>query len=106
MRGTREGEPADGKPRSVLVTGAFWAATGERAVKTFAQGAVLVIGVAGVTPADVDWKGALMGGAFGAVLSVLTSVSSAGVGNPGPSLASEELAPQDPPADTALGKKV
>lgn len=78
---------------SVLTSGAFWAAAAERAVKTFAQAIVLVIGVAGFTPADVDWQQVLLGGAFGALLSVLSSIVSAPIGNAGPSLSAEVLTP-------------
>lgn len=85
---------------SVLATASFWSATAERAIKTFCQTVLAVIGIAGVTPADVDWKQLLLAGAFGALASVLTSVGSAGVGSEGPSLGAEELV--DP---TARGKK-
>jgi hypothetical protein len=86
---------------SVLATGAFWAAAAERAVKSFAQTMLAVVGIAGVTPADVDWQQVLLAGAFGALLSLLTSVASAPVGNAGPSLAAEVLSPPAPavPAD-------
>ena len=83
---------------SVLATGQFWAATAERAVKTFCQGILAVIGVGALTPADVDWKQVLLGAGIAAGASVLSSVVSAGAGNPGPSLSSEELVPL-PPAE-------
>jgi hypothetical protein len=88
---------------SVLVTRAFWAATLERAVKTAAQAALALIGVAGVTPADLDWKEIALGAGFGALASLLTSIASSGVGNAGPSLSSEVLTPPAPaiPADDA-----
>lgn len=79
--------------RSVLLTGEFWSAAGERAVKTAAQTAVAIVGIAGLTPADIDWTQAAGAAGLGALASLLTSVASAGVGNPGPSLTSEELAP-------------
>jgi hypothetical protein len=88
----------EGGPVSVFASGEFWSATLERAFKTFAQTILAVIGIAGVTPADVDWKQVLLAGGFGALASVLTSVASAGAGNAGPSLASEELVPK-PPAE-------
>jgi hypothetical protein len=37
-------------------------------------------------------------GGIAAAVSLLTSIASAGVGNPGPSLATEELVPPTPPA--------
>ena len=92
-----------GSKMSVLTTKEFWAAAIERAVRTFAQSVLAVVGIAGVTPADIDWKQALAVGGLGALASLLTSVASAGVGNRGPSLATEELKPPAPavPADEA-----
>lgn len=86
---------------SVLGSGAFWSSAVERAIKTFAQSIVAVIGVAGFTPADVDWKQLLAVGGIAAAVSLLTSVASSGAGNAGPSLASEVLSPPAPavPAD-------
>jgi hypothetical protein len=94
--------PNGGNKMSVLATGAFWAATLERAVKTFCQSVLAVIGVAGVTPVDVDWKEVLLMGAFGALASILTSVVSAPVGNAGPSFGGPEvLTPPAPPVPAA-----
>ena len=86
---------------SVLATGAFWSAAIERAIRTFAQSIIAVVSVAGFTPADVDWKQLLAVGGIAAGVSLLTSVASSGVGNAGPSLASEVLSPPAPavPAD-------
>lgn len=86
---------------SVLTTGAFWGAALERAVKTFCQSVLGVIGVAGVTPLDVNWQETLLVGAFGALASLLTSVGSAPIGNAGPSFGPEVLTPPAPaiPAD-------
>jgi hypothetical protein len=86
---------------SVLTTGAFWSAAIERAVKTAAQSVLVVLGVGATTPADIDWKEALLGAGIGALMSLLTSIASSGVGNVGPSLTSEVLSPPAPeiPAD-------
>lgn len=59
----------------------FWQDTAERAVKTFAQ-ALLGVFVAGVTIMSVSWVDALAVGATAALVSVLTSVASAGAKNP------------------------
>ena len=66
-----------------LFTGSFWLDALERAVKTAAQ---TVLGAVGVNAADVtslDWKeiGILTGVTAG--LSVLTSIVSTSVGEPG-----------------------
>lgn len=53
----------------------FWRATGIRAVKTFCQTAVALIGTnaAGITA--VDWVGVASGAALAGVVSVLTSLA-------------------------------
>lgn len=76
-------------------TRAFWKATAERAVKTGAQALILAWPVAdGVLDIfHVNFErgaGVFLGGA---VLSVLTSLVSAGVGNTGPSLSTEKVDP-------------
>lgn len=76
-------------------TVAFWKATTERAVKTFAQtlGALLV---AGVSFADVPWDNALSVSGVATLASVLTSVVGANIGTAGPSLANEVVSPPAP----------
>ena len=59
----------------------FWQDTAERAIKTAAQ-AILAVFVAGVTIMSVDWVDTLAIGATAALVSVLTSIASAGVRNP------------------------
>jgi len=74
-------------------TSEFWKQAAERAVKTFAQTLVaagLVVGVAGWD----EWQAALIAAGIAALLSVATSVASAGFGDKGtPSLVSETLTP-------------
>lgn len=63
-------------------TADFWKDTAERAVKTAAQtaGGVLIIG----TPIwEIDWQAGLGITATATVLSLLTSIASAGVGTKG-----------------------
>ena len=76
----------------------FLTAALERALKTAAQSALLVIGAEQVDALTVDWLGVLGFAAGGAVLSVLSSLASAGVGNPGPSLVRAETLTAAPPA--------
>ncbi|MER5882726.1 holin [Streptomyces sp. NPDC001941] len=65
---------------------AFWKAAFERAVRTFAQGTIGAIGAGALSILDVDWGEAAGVGGLAAVLSVLTSVATSGVGRPGPGI--------------------
>ncbi len=83
-------------------TSSFWKATFERAIKTFAQTLVasgIVVGVAGWD----KWQAALIAAGIAALLSVITSVASIGLGDKGtPSLVKDELTPNDVPAEDDL----
>lgn len=68
----------------------FLLAIAERALKTFAQTFVAVVGVGSVLHTDSTIN-ALQVAASAAVLSVLTSLASAQFGPHGPSLASESI---------------
>ncbi|MFX4294112.1 holin [Streptomyces bohaiensis] len=69
----------------------FWRATGERAVRTFAQALAAILGAGAVDLLSVDWPGALAAAGLAAVLSVLTAVGSAGVGQHGPGVTESAL---------------
>ena len=78
-----------------MFTLAFWKATAERALKTFAQSllGVLSVAVGAATGfAGLDWGNVLQAAGVAALASVLTSLISAPVGGSGPSLAGETLA--------------
>lgn len=70
---------------------AFALATVERAVKTFAQvlGALLVADGTGII--GTHWADRLSVAGMATLLSVLTSVASAGVSGNGPSLSTEKV---------------
>jgi len=75
-----------------MFTVAFWKAAAERATKSAAQAAALVIGqdALDVNLFDADWRNVAGVAAAAAVLSFLTSIGSASVGVKGsPSLAPE-----------------
>lgn len=63
-----------------MLSKAFFKDLAERAVKTFAQTLLAVLAV-GVPIWEMDWVSALGIAAGATVLSVLTSVASAGAGN-------------------------
>lgn len=60
-----------------MLTLAFWKGLGERAIKTFAQALVAVIGTGALGILDVDWLSALSVAALATLMSVLTSVGNA-----------------------------
>lgn len=65
-----------------MFTAAFWAATGERALKTFAQSllAALTMTSAPIDVLHTSWTGTLSLALGATVLSVCTSLSSVSVG--------------------------
>ena len=70
---------------------AFIKAAIERAVKTFAQVLVSLLGVNAAGVLDVDWKGALSAAGLAAVASILTSIGSDWATGNGPSLTNAEV---------------
>lgn len=72
----------------------FWLASAERAVKTFAQTLVALIGTEMVGIHTLEWGMMLSTALTATVLSLLTSLASANLGkNPGPSLVDESTHP-------------
>ena len=77
---------------SIYFTKAFFLATLERSIKTFAQTLVAVLGVGFLDILKTDWVQSLSVAAGAAVLSILTSVASAEIGKMGgPSLTTETI---------------
>lgn len=78
-----------------MFTAAFVRAAAERAVKTFIQSlAALAVGDGVFDLFTFDWGSSLGISASAAVLSVITSLASGAVGDSGPSLGQEKLAPK------------
>ncbi|GAA3439960.1 holin [Kutzneria kofuensis] len=70
-----------------MFTLTFWQCTIERAMKTFCQALVAVLGAGSVGLLNAPWSTSLSTAGMAALLSVLTSVGSAPLGKPGtPSL--------------------
>ena len=61
----------------MIWSAAFWRGAAERAIKSFAQALVAVIGVGTVGILQVDWVGAVSAAALTAALSLLTSIGNA-----------------------------
>lgn len=92
----------------MLFTKRFWAAAAERAIKTTAQAMASVLTANATGLLDTDWIGVLSASAMAGVLSILTSVGSAGATDGSPSLSSETIIeprralPDDLPAASEL----
>ena len=65
-----------------MFTYRFWQLTIERAIKTFAQSLAAIFSAAGLGLLTVPWSASLSTAGMAAVLSVLTSMASAPVGEP------------------------
>ena len=75
---------------STILTGRFWVAAGERAVKTGAQTLASLLVASGTGLLDTDWLTAASVSGMAAVISLLTSVGSDVATGSGPSLTSSE----------------
>ena len=71
-------------------TSLFWKAVFERAVKTFCQAAVALLIGDGIGITDVNWASVASIAGLATVVSVLTSISTAGATDGNPSLGSVE----------------
>jgi hypothetical protein len=71
----------------------FWKATAERAIKTLAQTLIALLAVGQTTILTIDYQQAAAVAATATVLSILSSIVSSNIGNPGPSLVNEVALP-------------
>ena len=76
-----------------IFTKAFALAALERAAKTAAQAGLLVLGADQINALNANWADVAGFALGGAVLSLLTSVASNGIGGDGPSVATEVVEP-------------
>lgn len=75
----------------MIFTRAFALAALERATKTLAQTLAAILVADSTDLLSTDWAQALSVAGMAAVVSLLTSVASSGVGSAGPSLATERV---------------
>ncbi|MFI6979302.1 holin [Embleya sp. NPDC050154] len=69
-----------------MMTKAFWRAATERSGRTFAQALIAVFSIGTTGLMDADWAGGASVAGMAAVLSLLTSIATSGVGPEGPGL--------------------
>ena len=79
----------------------FWKDAVERALKTFAQTLIALLGVGGFGIIDAPWLSSLSVAGLAALLSVLSSVASATVGEQGSASLVPASAPTTAPATTS-----
>lgn len=68
-----------------MTTGAFWKATSERTIRTFAQALAAILGANATGILDADWGQATSVSGLAAVLALLTAVATSG-GTEGPGI--------------------
>lgn len=73
-----------------MFTFVFWKAVLERAIKTFCQVEAGFLGVAGLGILDVDWTQNLSVAGLATIVSVLTSIGTAGLTDGSPSVGNVE----------------
>ncbi|WP_274555596.1 holin [Streptomyces spiramyceticus] len=69
-----------------MFSAAFWKATAERAVRTFAQSLAAVLTAGATNLIDIEWPAALSTAGFATLLAVLTAIGASGFGARGPGL--------------------
>ena len=79
-----------------MTTLAFWKATAERGVKTFAQTLAALLVADGTDLLNSAWVARLSVAGMAALVSVLTSVGSDAATGGGPSLTNAEVVEYDP----------
>ncbi|MFI6685048.1 holin [Streptomyces sp. NPDC050485] len=70
----------------MLFTTAFWKATAERAIRTFAQALAAVLTAGATNLFDVRWTAALATAGLAALLAVLMAIGTSQLGQAGPGL--------------------
>jgi hypothetical protein len=85
-----------------LFTATFWLDAGERAIKTAAQTMLALVGVNVTDVASLNWQEMAITTAVSTGLSVLTSIVSSGIGEPGSASLLNPAPPdtlEDPPVE-------
>lgn len=80
--------------RPEMTTGQFWIDTLERAIKTMAQVVVATVGTGAVGITSLDWAQIGSLAATAGVVSIMMSLASDRIGNPGPSLVAPPPLPE------------
>ena len=80
---------------NTLYTLAFWKDATERAIKSFAQAVILALGGGAANVLTVDWYTVGGAGVGGMILSLLTSIASAGIADKGTASLSKAVGPAE-----------
>ncbi|WP_037860358.1 holin [Streptomyces sp. NRRL S-241] len=80
-----------------MLTRAFWKATGERSIRTFAQAVIATLSADQLGLLDVDWGQAASIGGLASVLAILTAIATSG-GTEGPGITETVRPPANSPA--------
>ena len=84
-----------------MITGKFWTAAAERALKTAAQSLLVTLGAGAINILEVPWGAALAVAGGGAVASLLTSIVSSSAAGEGPALFGPETVEPAAPATSS-----
>ncbi|MFI6700328.1 holin [Streptomyces sp. NPDC050509] len=84
-----------------MTTSAFWTATFERMIRTFAQAVLALLGGDGLGLVDVDWGTALSVGGLAAVAALLTAIVASG-GTTGPGITETVATAATPRGPTSI----
>jgi hypothetical protein len=79
-----------------MTNSAFWKATFERMVRTFAQAVLALLGGDGLGLIDVDWGQAFSIGGLAAVAALLTAIVASGGSTTGPGLTETAVTARSP----------
>jgi hypothetical protein len=79
-----------------MTNSAFWKATFERMVRTFAQAVLALLGGDGLGLIDVDWGQAFSIGGLAAVAALLTAIVASGGSTTGPGLTETVVTARSP----------
>lgn len=80
-----------------MFTATFWRSAAERAVRTFCQSVIALLGANQIDWTSLDWQHLLLTSAGAAALSLLTSIAGVNIGDKGTPSLVDTATPVGPP---------